>query len=155
MAFVAGYLFLESAISSAFAGPPGSVVEWGTIRAHLRWGFMIIAVVCLVAIGVENIFFFHTIVGPIYALENAIKKIASGNYNDVTHIRDSDQLSEVVMAFEDMRIKILSRIDSQNSALRGSLHELEELAAQSTPANIGILRDKIKATQTLLEKKTA
>jgi signal transduction histidine kinase len=105
-AVLVGYFFLESTLAASLMKHPIAEAEWFELRNSLRLGFFIIYLILMGAIGIEQYLFFHSIIGPLFAVENALKRMLKGEYNDPIRIRDSDQLKELVSSFEDLRKKV-------------------------------------------------
>lgn len=106
LSILIGYIFVESTLATSNLPSLVSSGEWHALRHNLRWGFFIVFIVLLIAVGIEHLLFFHSIVGPLYALENALKRMIKGELNDPVHIRESDQLKDLVDSFEVLRKKL-------------------------------------------------
>jgi nitrogen fixation/metabolism regulation signal transduction histidine kinase len=101
-----GYVLFESMIATALqnVGVLGSDLR--QVLTLTRWGFFLIMVILLSAIGVENYLLFHKFVGPLHALEKGLNKISKGDFSSPIHIRESDQLESLIKEFENMRKEI-------------------------------------------------
>lgn len=106
VSFVACYALFEWQVALAVSDAALDQARWLVLRNQLRIGFSCTLVLLLAGIGIENYFFFHTIAGPIYALEKGLKRLANGDFNDATRIRETDQLSDVIQAFEALRKRL-------------------------------------------------
>ncbi|MCG3205467.1 MAG: hypothetical protein KCHDKBKB_02188 [Elusimicrobia bacterium] len=153
VAFVFCYLLFETQVSRAVASGILDEFSWIQLRSGLRMGFGVTLFLLLAGIGIENYFFFHTIAGPLYSLEKGIKRLASGDFSNMTRIRESDQLGEVIQAFEEMKKQIQLRIESHEKTAQVLVKELDQLLANSTSENVGNLRNRLKDIRILLEKK--
>jgi signal transduction histidine kinase len=91
-----------------------NTADWIALRGTLRLGFSVVFVVLICAIGIEHFLFFHSIVGPLYSIENALKRMLNGEYNDPVKIRDSDQLKDLVGSFEELRKKMKSEAEKRS-----------------------------------------
>lgn len=155
VSFVACYILFERQVSLAVAEVPLDQVSWLALRSQLRVGFGCTLVLLLLGIGLENYFFFHTIAGPIYALEKGLKRLAQGDFKDVTRIRQSDQLGELIATFEETKKQIMLRMDSQEKTAQLLAQELERLLANTSQENIEALRRRIKQIRGNVENKAA
>ncbi len=155
ISFVACYLLFERQVALAVADSALDSASWLVLRSSLRVGFACTLVLLLAGIGLENYFFFHTIAGPIYALEKGLKRLASGDFQDVTRIRETDQLSEVIEAFEEMKKQILLRIESHEKTAQLLAQELDRLLVNTSAENIETLRKRLKEIRINVENKAA
>ncbi|MFN0117188.1 MAG: hypothetical protein ACKVQC_02695 [Elusimicrobiota bacterium] len=153
--YTAGYFLFESAISKYLLTGPISLQNWGEIKDSLRWGFALTLLILVIGIGIEHYFLFHTIAGPLYALEKGLKRLSDGNFEGTTQIRETDQLSDVIIAFDEMKKSVQSRIEQQEKVAQILSTELNNVILNNTPENIQILREKIKKIQQQVEKKAA
>jgi methyl-accepting chemotaxis protein len=142
--FSSCYFLFEYLVTSTVAQGTLDAVQWTDIRTTTRIGFGVALVVLLGAIGLENYLFFHTIAGPIYALEKGLRRLAQGDFSNVIRIRETDQLRDVVAAFEDMKAKLVSRIETQELAARTLAAEIERVLADASHSNIEALLVKLK-----------
>lgn len=151
-----GYLFMEHRIASAVSSNGElTSAQWIIMKQSFRWVFLYASVLLLLIIGMEHYFFFHRVVGPIYALEKGLKRLAQGDFLDVTQIRDSDYFGEVIRAFEDMKRNLQSRIDIQQQKTQLLNRELDRILSNPSAENIRSLRQRLKAIQDEGEKKAA
>lgn len=155
ISFVACYALFERQVSMAVMNSVLDQEGWLVLRGHLRIGFTCTLMLLLAGIGMENYFFFHTIAGPIYALEKGLKRLAQGDFNDVTRIRETDQLGDLIEAFEDMKKQILLRMETQEKTAQVLAQELERLLANTSNENIETLRKRIKEIRGGAENKAA
>jgi hypothetical protein len=88
MCFVIGYLIFESVLAKHLTHDAITAQNWPALQHQLRLGFLLGLAILLCLIGIESYFFFHSIAGPIYALERGLRRIAQGDFNDVTRIRE-------------------------------------------------------------------
>jgi methyl-accepting chemotaxis protein len=149
------YLLFESLLDSALSRGPLGQAEWLILKGHFRWGLGIGLVILLAFVGIENFLFFHNVVGPIYALERGIRRLGEGDYSDVTKIREHDEFSDVIRSFEDVKTKLISKLESHQKAALLLANELEQLLAHTSPDNIKIIKEKLKKIRDQVEKKAA
>jgi signal transduction histidine kinase len=115
VAILIGYIFVESLLSSSVLSTTLTPGQWIDLRNDLRLGFLILFVVVLCALGIEHFLFFHSIVGPLYSIENALKRMLNGEYNDPVKIRESDELKDLVGTFEELRKKMKAQAEKKPS----------------------------------------
>jgi methyl-accepting chemotaxis protein len=155
LAFVACYVLFERQVDAALAHGVLDQVTWSIVRTNLRFGFSLALLVLLIGVGLENYFFFHTVAGPIYALEKGIKRLAAGDFENVIHIRKYDELADVVALFEDMKKKISLRIDSHEKIAQVLTQELERLLDNASPENIDNLKKRLQEIRNNVESQAA
>lgn len=149
------YIVFESLVEAAVLKGSFGLEQWVLLRNELRMSFGLSGLILIIAVGFENYLFFHRIVGPIYALEKGLKRLIQGEYHDVTHIRENDELGEVIKTFEEMKKQIVSRIESQERTAVLLAAELDRILANTSPDNIKQLKSKLKEIREQVEKKAA
>lgn len=155
LCLLGSYLLFESLISKALLNGPIDHVRWMDLRGSLRLGFSGVFFMVLAAIGIENYLFFHSVAGPLYALERGLRRLSKGQFRDVTRIRETDQLAEVIQAFEEMRVAIQARIEAQEANANVLARELDRLVASASTDNLDAVRSKLKEIRAQVEKKAA
>lgn len=153
--YVSCYALFEHLVTLAVTETPLDIAQWEALRSATRLGFSIALVVLLIVIGLENYLFFHTIAGPIYALEKGLRRLAEGDYNNVIRIRDTDQLRDLITAFEEMKVKMIARMQSQESAAQGLAAEIDRALADASHLNVESLTKKLKEIRARAEKLAA
>jgi len=155
ISFIVGYILFESMVSAAIQNGDLGPEEWMAVKSSLRIGFSVVLVFLLAAVGLENFLFFHRIVGPLYALEKGLKRMAEGDFEDAVMVRESDELKDLVASFEEMKAKIFRRITSNEELARKMARELDKIMANISVENIPHLRQKLKEIREQVEKKAA
>jgi methyl-accepting chemotaxis protein len=155
LAFTACYLLFERQVTAALANGALDQATWLMVRMDLRIGFGVALVTILIGVGLENYFFFHSVVGPIYALEKGIKRLTAGDFENEIVTRKHDELAEVVQAFETMKKHIAARLENYEKAAQLLTHELESLLKNASPENIEILRKRLSQIRSNVESKAA
>lgn len=112
LSILVGYIFVESTLASHLVDKL-TAAEWMQLRNDLRWGFCVVFLILLCAVGIEHFLFFHSIVGPLFAMENSVKRMLKGEYGDPVHVRDTDQLQDLVQSFEELRKKIKAEAETK------------------------------------------
>ncbi len=151
----AGYFLFETMLRTSSPIKVLSLEEWLAIRTLLRAGFLVILMLLSIAVGIENYLLFHSIVGPIYALEKGLKKMTDGDWGEEVRIRDTDQLKELILAFEEMRKIVRERLLAQEKTSQILADELEKVLSNVTVENISDIRAKLKQIREQAEKKAA
>lgn len=141
LSFGLGYLLFESMVNAAMRDGLIREADWLVIRGDLRLGFAVVLVMLLAAVGIENYFLVHTIVGPLVALEKGLRKITKGDYSDPVKIRDSDQLAELVGAFEEMKLSLRSRENARPVA--PLVAEIDAMVKMAVGESLEPLRRKL------------
>jgi methyl-accepting chemotaxis protein len=142
--FSSCYFLFEYLVTTTVGQGTLDAEQWSQLRLTTRTGFGVALLVLLGAIGIENYLFFHTIAGPIFALEKGLRRLAQGDFQNVIHIRETDQLRDLIEAFEDMKSKIVKRIESQELAARTLAAEIDRALADASHKNIDSLMAKLK-----------
>ena len=150
-----GYFLFETLLKASAPIKVLSPEDWLSIRTILRAGFFVILLLLTIAVGLENYLLFHSIVGPIYALEKGLKKMTDGDWGEEVKIRDTDQLKELILAFEEMRKIVRERLLAQEKTSQILSEELEKVLSNVTVENISEIRAKLKQIREQAEKKAA
>lgn len=152
---ILGYLVMESILKSTLIPQSIFLSQWIHIQNGMRAGFAVILFIIAIAIGLENYFFFHKIVGPIYALEKGLKRISEGHLDDVVRVRDNDHLKDLVTLFEEMKAVLRQRILSHERTAALLNEELSQLLNDSSLKNINKVRERLQKIREQSEKKAA
>ena len=153
--FASCYFLFEHLVTAAVGREAMGLQQWLALRTETRVGFSLVLVVLLGAIGLENYLFFHTIAGPLYALEKGLHRLAQGDFANVIRIRETDQLRDLIGAFEDMKSKIVARIELQEAAARALAAEIDRVLADISPRNVESLMKKLKEIREQAERLAA
>ncbi len=153
--FVSCYLLFEHLVTMTVTGGAMDLAQWYELRTATRIGFTIALAVLLGAIGLENYLFFHTIAGPIFALEKGLRRLAEGDFSHVIRLRQTDQLRDLIAAFEDMKTKVVARIETSENAARALAVEIDKALADVSPKNVEALMKKLKEIREQAEKMAA
>lgn len=153
--FTSCYFLFENLVTMAVSASPLDAAQWMELRTAARIGFGVALIVLLGAIGLENYLFFHSIAGPIFALEKGLRRLAEGDFDNVTRVRDTDQLHELITAFEDMKTKLILRIETQEIAARALTAEIDRALKDLSPNNMETLVKKLKEIREQAEKLAA
>lgn len=155
LASILGYLVMESILKSTLMPFLIAPSQWDSVQQGMRAGYAIILFILTVAIGLENYFMFHRVVGPLYALEKGLKRLAEGHYDDVVRIRDNDHLKELVDSFEEMKAILRQKMLAHEKTAELLTQELNHLLSDSSVQNINRVRDRLKEIRSQSEKKAA
>lgn len=153
--FLAGYLLFESIAAASLREGNIAPEVWSRFLFSMRWGFALILVMLLAGIGIENYFFFHSIAGPLYALEKGLRRLSQGDFTAKTKIRTTDELGELVHAFDQMKTSIQHRIEVQEKTARLLALELDRILKDTSSQNIANLQSKLREIRENVEKKAA
>lgn len=153
--FVSCYLLFEHLVTMAVGQGTLDAQQWLELRSTTRIGFGVALAVLLGIIGLENYLFFHTIAGPIYALEKGLRRLAQGDFQNVTRIRETDQLRDVIGAFEEMKAVMITRIENQEAAARVLSAEIDRALADVSGKNVDSLMKKLKEIRDRVDRLAA
>lgn len=149
------YMLFETLITRVVQQGTLDPLQWEALKSPLRMGFGVALAILLGAIGLENYLFFHSIAGPLYVLERGLRRLAAGDFHDVTRIRDTDQLRDVILAFQEMRERIAQRVDAQEKAARVLAEEIDRVLANSAGSSPDALLAKLKEIKEQAERLAA
>ena len=153
-AFSLGYLVFETLLFTSLA--EGLAADVGhDLRLHLRIGFGVLSLIVLLAIGIENVLFFHRIVGPLYALSKGMDRLSAGSFDDPVILRESDLLGDIVAAFERMKASLKDRYAAQDARLQTLTDDIESLLKSPSSDMLPQLREKLKEFRARVEKQAA
>jgi methyl-accepting chemotaxis protein len=153
--FVSCYVLFEHLVTMTVKQGAMDLQQWVALREATRIGFGVALIVLLGAIGLENYLFFHTIAGPIFALEKGLRRLAEGDFGNRIQIRETDQLRDLIGAFEDMKAKVIARIETQEAAARMLAAEIDKALADISPQNVESLMKKLKEIREQAERMAA
>jgi len=150
----AGYFLFDYIVTVAVQKGAVGQAEWTSLREMLRMGFLVILVIGLGGLGIENFLFFHSVVGPLYVLERGLRQMAKGDLNDIK-IRESDELGELIDAFQQMKVQIQKKMEIQDKTVRILAQELDRILENVSGEDVKSLRKKLKEIRAQVEKKAA
>ncbi len=151
VASLTGYFIFETMLKSILVPSTVPPIQWAAIQQGMRAAYTIVILILSISIGIENYLLFHRIVGPLYALERGLKRLAEGRFDDVVHIREHDQLKDLVAAFEEMKAILRQRMSAQEKTVQ----ELERLMSDVSLENISNVKARLKEIRERSEKKAA
>jgi methyl-accepting chemotaxis protein len=79
-----------------------SIDTWNSVFRSYTSNFIIVLAALLIAFGVDSIFIFHRIAGPLFSIERSIKSLATGDLSTVIRIRKGDELKELATSLQQM-----------------------------------------------------
>lgn len=153
--FSSCYFLFETLITRVVAQGSLDPLQWVALKAPLRAGFGIALLILLCAVGIENYLFFHSIAGPLFVLERGLRRLSDGHFHDETRIRDTDQLRDVVLAFQAMQKRIAERVVAQETGARALAEELESVLAHADTTPPGELLATLKKIKEQAERLAA
>jgi len=81
-------------------------------------------------IGGLSLFASHRIAGPIFRLNESLKNIAKGNYNERVSFRKNDYFQEIAKNFNDMADSFEDKLSTENNAIHEMSNKLEDIVEQ-------------------------
>ena len=144
------YMLFEGLISTVVSQGSLDPIQWDALKGPLRLGFGVALIILMGAIGLENYLFFHSIAGPLFVLERGLRRITNGDFQDDIQIRDTDQLRDVILAFQEMRQKLAERFDTHERGARALTAEIDRALAGG--ADTATLLKKLKEIREQSEK---
>lgn len=95
------YAFWSSLIRSAGMEQLSSGEIMALEHAY-QTSFIWVVIILVSAIGLESIFLFHRIIGPIFVFERAVRKLANGDLTAFVHSRKHDELKEMAAQMQKL-----------------------------------------------------
>lgn len=127
------YAIFESTLSG-FLGPlPLSAVQAAAFHHSLRFSLIWTLVILIAACGLEAYLHFHRIVGPLFALERELKRIAEGDLGNPTHLRKNDELKDIFQTLEITKSALRNRFENRIELLNEIERTLERLSRELPP----------------------
>ena len=147
------YLTLCSSITNSSVYKHLGTSEQNSLWIAFFQNFGLILFVLILATGLESIFLFHRIFGPIYAFERVIKMIQNGDLTAQLHIRKTDELKDIGNEIQQMCGSLRETIKNDKAKIDSIQSKLDELINASDLPLIKTKLTEIKHTLgTLLEK---
>ena len=106
-----------------------SSLEIASFQRSIRFFFVLILLLLIVAIGLENMFRFHRLAGPIYVIERIIKTIGSGDLTQEFHLRKDDELKDLAEELSAMRDGLKSFVANDRKTCRDVQAKLDRILA--------------------------
>jgi len=120
-----------------------STGELMVIKTAMRWSLVWVLLILLFAYFIINMFLYHHLMGPLYAIEKVLRMVADGDLTVWMPLRQGDELREVADTLEEMvggirrRLQTdmkkvddvrqdLKKLSDKNPALKGDLDRLSE-----------------------------
>jgi methyl-accepting chemotaxis protein len=106
---------------SALVRAPGidqlSSGEMRALSGAYNAGFVWVVAILGIGIGLESIFFFHRLIGPIFVIERIIKSLAAGDFNVSMHLRRHDELKDMVPHVQEMITNIRTAVQDDRARI--------------------------------------
>jgi methyl-accepting chemotaxis protein len=102
-----------------------------SFRSSFRFSFVWVLLLLMLVFGLESMFRFHRLVGPIYMIEKTIKTIASGDLTQGFHQRKNDELKDLVDELSAMREGLRNFVASDRKACANIGAKLDLLLAST------------------------
>lgn len=150
-----GYFLFENLAAKTLQNLAIPQENWASVRQISRWGFTLILFILMVAVGIENYFLFHKFVGPLHAIENGLKRVATGDLSTAIQIRGSDELNDLVNAFENMRKEMRLRLSTQEKLSESLAADVDRLLANASQNNMNELREQLLKIRKQIQKEAA
>lgn len=146
------YLTLSHAIFNSEYLLELSRFEIETFEKSFRFSFIWIVFILMLAFGLESIFWFHRLVGPIFVVERIIKAFASGDLTQDIRLRKSDELKDLINEILALRDSLKSNVLSDREICADADRRLKQLI---TLADQGASPEELKKEIQSIQKKIA
>ena len=114
--------------------------EIQSFQRSFRFSFIWTLLLLVLAFGLESMFRFHRLIGPIYVIEKMIKTIASGDLTQEFRLRKRDELKDLINELAAMREGLRNFVMSDRKAGEKINAKLDRLLKSidngSTPADL-------------------
>lgn len=139
VAGVCVYLSLDMSVIHSEQLGQLSQGELASVQHAMRASFFWVLGVLLVVVALAELFLFHKVFGPLYAVEKVLRMIADGDLAVYMPLRQGDELQDVADAVEQLVGGIRRRVLNDKETALACQKTLRDIA-EAQPA----LKDKIQ-----------
>ena len=150
------YLTLDRILFRSEALAELSDYAINSFRGSILLGFICVAALLMIAFGIESMFRFHRLIGPIYVIEKMINAIAAGNLTQEFYLRKHDELKDLVAELLAMREQIRNNIRMDRQSVKNVNEQLNQLVnSMEHGAQTASLKKEIQEIQKELSNITS
>jgi methyl-accepting chemotaxis protein len=124
------YLMFETTLWNSLVLVPLTEAQTASLTLNLRLSFYFMLMILLAACGLESYLFFHRIVGPLFALERELKRVAQGDLQHETHLRAGDELKDVFETLGEVKKSLRERVAQEAQLLEKCASIVEQMARE-------------------------
>lgn len=125
---------------SALITAPGmdelSSADWHVLQRGYQTSFIWVVVILILAIGIESIFLFHKLAGPLFVLERRVKGMAEGDFAAAVHLRRRDELKDVATSLQGMN-------DAVTAAVKADRNRITEIQSHLDKGEVAPAKEKL------------
>jgi len=121
------YFVFESTLWSSLPLIPLSPAQTATLESSLRLSFLCMLLILLAACGLEGYLYFHRVVGPLFALERELKRIAEGHFDHPARLRTGDELQDIFKTLETAKQSLKDRSEQDRKKILALQEEISRL----------------------------
>jgi methyl-accepting chemotaxis protein len=121
------YLAAETSLGRSESLSQLSLGELASVREAMRFSLLWVMVIVLFVVTVVELFLFHRIFGPLYAVEKVLRMVADGDLTVYMPLRRGDELRDVADAVEQMVGGIRRRVLQDKETIQGVQNALRRL----------------------------
>lgn len=132
------YLTLHNVIFTSDRLMELSTFEIQSLLKSLRFALVWITLILLLAFGLENIFRFHRIAGPLFVIERMVRTFAAGDLSQDFKLRKGDELQGLVSELLKMKERLKDFVLKDREIIQdaeGQLAQLSHALDQGIPSS--------------------
>ncbi|MBN1824326.1 MAG: methyl-accepting chemotaxis protein [Endomicrobiales bacterium] len=100
-----------------------SAGEFMALQRAYQVNFIWVVLIILFGVGLESVFLFHRIIGPIFVFERTIKSLAEGDFTAGVSLRKKDELKDLADSLQEF-------IDNVKSNVENDRKQIQEIKSQ-------------------------
>ena len=132
------YAFWSSLVSA-----PGleqlSAGEWRALQRAYQNSFIWVVVILVFIVGLETIFLFHRLFGPLYVFEKVLKSLSTGDLTASVHSRKNDELKEMAAQIQGMIGNMSSAVEEDRRRIGDINRQIDEGKLSEAKENLSRL----------------
>jgi len=155
LAAVAIYVFTVLSVTGAIERTATLVnkltpAEAGIIKAAIGRTVLVVTTLLVLLVALEGILLWHRITGPIYALQQMMRAVGSGNLTISRQLREKDELQDVAADFYRMIHAIAGYIVEDKQVIEEIRRRLDDVIAHKDVLSVSEINARLTVIQGLL-----
>lgn len=121
--------------------------ELARAKEDIFASWMWITGIILAASLLQNLFFFHRLVGPIYVMERIAALMAEGHMGGHIHLRRKDEFRDLAKSLETVANRVRETVSADRRTIQRAREVLEEVSSElerTLPGGGGEVRRKLE-----------
>lgn len=122
--------------------------EIEAFKTQVSHAFVWVVIFLMIAFGLESMFRFHRLIGPIYVIEKIVNALAAGDLTQDFHLRKHDELKDLVDELIAMKNQLKNFIESDRKTCKNISDKLTRISqALERGESTANLKQEIQAVQ--------